>query len=122
MNLCGRKACIEQIDALEVDHVLVGELFQPAQAAQFGKTHCRQARGLDMAHVPARALDADDFDFLAEKIARLRLHAGVAATVQHEFRIGAQKPRRVGTQGEIAIDALRRVTRNERFGIGIGPA
>jgi len=65
MNLCGRKGMqqgfdrrigrrrIQQIDALEVDHVLVGELVELAQPAQFGETDGGETRWLDIAHVPA---------------------------------------------------------------------
>ena len=59
---------IHQIDALVIHHVFVGEARQREQAAQRRELHRRQARRLDVAHVPARALDADDIDGLAEQV------------------------------------------------------
>ena len=118
MNLCGRKACsrvstdglgasgIQQIDALEIDHVLVGQLVQLAQLAQRLQPHRRQAGRLDHAHVPARALDADHLHILAQLILDRGLDRGVAAAMQHQLRIAAQQPRGVGAHRQIRVDAL----------------
>jgi len=81
---------IDQIGALQPHHVLVGQRFARAQFQQRRQPHRRQAGGLDRAHVPAGALDAEHFDVFAVEIADPRLHRGIAAAVQHQARIPTQ--------------------------------
>ena len=110
-RLDGRVGCrgIEQVDALEVDHVLVGERGQRAQLPQRAELDRRQAGGLDGAHVPARALDAQHLVRLAEQVLGQRLDRRVAAAVQHQRGIAPQQPRRVGAQRDVGADALAAV-------------
>ncbi len=112
---------IEQIDALEIDHVLVGELVERAQTAQRREPHRRQPCGLDIPHVPAGTLDADDFDRVAQQVPHLRLDGGITAAVEHEPRIAAQQPRRIHAQRQIIADALGGIGCDDGFDLGVGP-
>ena len=84
-------------------------VLQRAQPAQLVQPHRGQALRLDIAHVPAAALDAQHVDIFAELIFRGGLHRCVAAAVQHQLRIAAEQPRRIGAQREIFAHALRGV-------------
>src|SRR5262249_31909938 len=106
---------------LEIDHVLIGELCELAQATERLESHRRQSLRLDVAHVPARALYTDHLDFVAKKVARARLHAGVAAALEDKLRIGAEEPCRVGAKREILVHALCGIARNEVLCFGVGP-
>ena len=57
-----RRHRIDQIGALQLHHLLVGQFFAGAELYQRREPHRRQARGLDRAHVPAGALDAEHVD------------------------------------------------------------
>ena len=111
-----RRRGVEQVEALHVDHGFVGERLERAQAPQRLELHRGHALRLDVGHVPARALDADDLVLLAEVVGGARLHRGVAAAVKHEQRVAAQEPRGVDPKREILAGALgaipcHRVTR-----------
>ena len=60
---------IEQVLALDADHVLVAQRRAGAQLAQALEPHRRHAGGLDRRHVGAGALDAQHVDRLAEQVA-----------------------------------------------------
>ncbi len=113
------RAGIEEIDALVVHHLFVRQALERAQAAKRCETDRGQAGGLDIAHVPAGAFDADDLELVTEEIVQLRFHRRIAAAVEDEARIGAEQTRRVDAQREILADALSRVTGHKipRFGI-----
>ena len=113
---------IEQIHALEIDHVLVGQLVERAQTAERRQPHGRQTGGLDVAHVPARTLDADHFDRVAEQVRHVRLDRRVAAAVQHELRIAAQKTCGVDALRQILAHAFGGVAFDEASDVGVGPA
>ena len=116
-----RRGGIQQIDALEVDHVLVGQLVQLAQLAQRLQPHRRQARRFDHAHVPARALDADHIDIFAELVFHDRLDRGIAAAMQHHFRIAAEQACGVGAHRQVFVHALGGVIGGEFLGVGVRP-
>ena len=71
----------------------------------------------DAAHVPARALDADHLHILAQHVLHHRLDGGVAAAMQHQARIAAQKARGIGAHRQIGIDALGRITGRRNSGL-----
>jgi len=79
----------------------------------------RQARGLDRAHIPTGAFDAENIDRIAVEIGEPRLHRGVAAAVQHQPRILAQQARGIDPERQIAAEIL--VAGYRRFGIAIVP-
>jgi hypothetical protein len=117
-----RRSRVQQVDALEIDHVLVAERVETTQAAQLVQPHRGQALRLDIAHVPAAALHTEHLDVLAEPIFRRGLHRGVAAAVKHQLRIGTKQPRRIGAQSEVFAHAQRRIARDEFLCLGVGPA
>ncbi len=112
---------IQQQLALGRDHVLVREALQGAQLHQGLQAHGRMAGRLDLAKVPARALDAEHLDILAEHVASPRLHRGVAAAVQHQPRVPAEQPGGVGAQGQVFADALAGVAFDGRKGVLVAP-
>ena len=63
---------------------------------------------LDRREVPARALDVEDVDGLAEHRLGLRLDARVAAAVKHEGGIAAEEARRVGPKRESSLTPAAR--------------
>ena len=113
---------IEQVDALEVHHVFIRQGIQRAQPFQRRQPHRGKAGGFDIAHVPARSLDAQDIDILAQLIADHRLDRCIAAAMQHQLRIGAQQPRGIDPQRHILIDAQGAITDNEILRFPVGPA
>src|SRR5258706_11790379 len=76
---------------------------------------------LDRREIPARSLDVKHVDGVAEHRRRLRLHARVAATVQHEGRIGSEEPRAIRAQREGLAHALISFGDHAR-GVGVVPA
>ena len=52
---------------------------------------------------------------------RACLERGVAAAVQHQFRIAAEEPRSVEAQREIAVEAGFRALRHQGVGIAVDP-
>ena len=117
-----RRRRIEQVLALDAHHLLVGERVAGAQLAQAIEPHRRQPGGLDRRHVGARALDAERLDLLAEEIGHRRLHRGVAAAVQHQLGIAAEKTRGVDAQCKVAADAVAGVAVDDRLRILVDPA
>ena len=95
------RARIQEVHALEVDHVLVGERLEAAQPAERLQLHGRQPGGLDGAHVPPRALDAQHLVRLAQEVRHPGLDRGVAAAVQDQQRVGAEEARGVGAQCQV---------------------
>ena len=65
---------------------------------RFSSRTAGRPAGSIIAHVPARALDAQDVGLLAVQIAHAGLDRGVAAAMQHELRIAAEQARRVDAQ------------------------
>jgi hypothetical protein len=115
------RGAVEEIGALRIHHVLVAEPLEPAQAPERREPHRRQAGRLDIAHVPARALDAEHLDLVAEKVAHRRLDRAVAAAMEDETGIAAQETGGVDAQRQIVRDALLAVALNEGVGVAVGP-
>ena len=101
----GRLA-VQEIAALDVDHVLVAERLQADQFLERRETNRRQAGGLDGAHVPAAAFHAQHLDRRARDVGDFGLHRGIAAAMQHQPRLAAQQPRRVDAQRQVLANAL----------------
>ena len=100
------RAGVEQVQALHIDHGLVGERIERAKLAQRLELHRGQALRLDIGHVPAGALDRDHLVLDAEIVLGARLDRGVAPAMQHEQRIAAEQARGVDAEREILGDAL----------------
>ena len=100
------RAGVKQVQALHIDHGLVGERIERAELAQRLELHRGQALRLDIGHVPARALDRDHLVLDAEIVLGARLDRGVAPAMQHEQRIAAEQARGVDAEREILGDAL----------------
>ncbi len=116
------RAGVEEIGALIAHHVFIGELVALAQLQERLQPHGGQAGRLDIAQIPAAALDAKNLDLVASKIGRFRLHGGVATPMQDEQRVLAEEPRGVNPQGEIARHALLGIARHHRLGFLVAPA
>src|SRR5262249_56070013 len=56
-----------------------------------------------------------------EKVGGERLDRGVAAAVQHQARLVAEKARRIDAQRQIRPDALRGIAIDDRLRIALGP-
>ncbi len=116
------RARIEQIGALHPHHVLVGKPGSGFHPQQRCEPHRRQPGGLDLGHVPAAALDAENLGLLAQEIGQTRLDRGVAATMEHQLRLAAQKPRGIDAQSQVGINPLLGITRHQALGLGLRPA
>ena len=112
---------IEQVLALDAHHVFVAEFFARAQLAQAVEPHRRQPGRLDIGHVGARALDADDAGGFAEQVGDGRLHRRVAAAMQHQLRIAPEQACRVHAQGDVGADAVAGVAIHRRLRVAIDP-
>ena len=97
---------IEQVQALHIDHGLVGERVERAKLPQRLELHRGQALRLDIGHVPAGALDRDHLMLNPEIVLGAGLDRGVAAAMQHEQRVAAEEPRGVDAEREILAHAL----------------
>ncbi len=131
MNLCGMKACSSaSTDGLgdagsirfarcSAHHLLVGKAFAGAQFQQRREPHRRQAGGLDRAHVPAGALDAEHLDIVAVEIGDVassprccRRHAAPAADpdpAAASYRHARPRRGRVFRSGPTAASASRSI-------------
>ena len=116
-----RRGGVDEVGALQGDHVLVGKFFQLARLEQRAHLHRWQALRLDDPHIPAAALDAQNVPFLADDIGSPRLDRGVAAAVQDKTRFAAQKPGRVDAQRQVAADAFFRIFGDQLFGLAVTP-
>src|SRR6185436_6127596 len=67
---------VEQVAAELVHHLFVGEGRKRAQAAQVLEIEGGESRRLDRVEVPARTLDVDGFDRVAEEVAVHALDRG----------------------------------------------
>ena len=65
-----RGGCLEQVRAQLVHHGLIGHRLERAQPPQRLEANGGMSRGLDGRQVPARALDVEDLDRLAEGVCR----------------------------------------------------
>jgi hypothetical protein len=70
----------------------------------------------------ARALDAQNFDLLAQKVVQLGLDRSIAAAMQHQLGLAAQKSARVDAQAEIGAEALPGVAIDDRLRVTFNPA
>ena len=115
-------AAVEQVLPLEVDHVLVGQPVEPPQPPQRIEPDRRQARRLDLRHVPPAALDAKHLDLGAEQVGRDRLDRGVAAPVQNQLRVRAEQPRRVDPERHVGVVALTGVVVHHAASVYLRPS
>ena len=86
---------IDQACALDADKLVVADLAERAQLAQWRKPHRREACEIDHCHVGASRLDAKHLDVGAKAVAHHFFQRGVAAAVQDKFRVTAEQSRRV---------------------------
>src|SRR5207253_2471381 len=78
-----RRHRVEEVGALNAYHVLVGKSGPRAQFLEGIETNCRQASRLNRGHVPTAAFHAQNFDLIAEEVARPRLHRSVPTAMKH---------------------------------------
>lgn len=112
---------VDEVGALQGNHVLVGQSVQCAGLEQRLQLDRRQALRLDDTHVPAAALDAQHVPLVADEIGRRRLARRVAAAMQDQPWLAAQQPRRVDAQRQVAADTLFCIVGNEFFGCVVVP-
>jgi hypothetical protein len=109
----------EEMDALLVDHLLVGQAGEGPQPAEPLKAHSGQPFGRDTVEVPARAFDKNRLDRLAQQVGHGRFDRGIAAAVQHQIGIAADQPGGVDAEGEVF--AGRGVAFEKGAGRFVGP-
>ena len=141
-NACGRRTCaagrraaasrptdwaprIDQVGALDAHHVLVATArrARAACAAASSRTAGRPGR-LDVAHVPAGALDAQHVDLVADAGRRMRVLTEVlpppcSTSLRIAARAAASCRRAARDRGDAASRVARRPA---RFGVAIDPA
>ena len=115
------RAGIDQIGALQRDHVLVGQAFKRPRFQKRCELDRRQARGLDHRHVPAAALDAQHVPALAQQIRDGDLARRIAAAVEDEAGIAAKQPGGVDPQRQIAADIALGIVLHQPLGVGVVP-
>ena len=116
-----RRHRIEQVGALDLHHVLVGDHGAGEQLAQRRNPDRGQAGWLDRAHVPAGALDAHDVGVVADEIWHAQLDRGIAAAMQHQARVLAEQPGRVNAQRQIGRDAGLCIAIDHRRCVAVAP-
>jgi hypothetical protein len=114
-----RSRRLDQIGALQPHHFLVGKRFSCTKFQQRCKPHRWQTRGLDRAHIPARAFDAENVNSIAVEIGDARLHRSVAATVQNQTRILTQQTRGIDPERQIAAEVC--IAGDRPIGVAIDP-
>ncbi len=100
-----RRCRIKQQPALQHHHVVVAERREFDHGLKRSQPDGRQARRFDRAHVPAAALHAQNGNLGTVHLGKRGLDGGVAAAMQHQFGIRAQKPCRVGADRQVPVDA-----------------
>ena len=111
------RARVEQVETLKIHHVFVAEPVESGEPAKRFEPHRGEAGRFDSGHVPAAALDAEHVRHIAQQVGHRRLDRGVAAAVQHEARIAAQKPRGVDPKRDILGDPVGRVSGDRGSGV-----
>ncbi len=111
----------DQAGALDTNQLVVVNFGELIQLAQRREPHRRQSGNIDHTHVGAGCLDAQYLGVLAEMIAHGLFQGGIAAAVQNQLRIAAEKPRRIDPKRKIAADAGLRALRDDRLGIAVDP-
>ena len=81
---------IDQRGTLRAHHLCVEQGHTSATDAGL-LPHRRHSRGLDVCHVPAGTLDAENIRIVADQILNPRLYRGVAAAVQDKRGIAAKQ-------------------------------
>src|SRR5690606_29594269 len=116
-------AGVEQPGPLGVDHGLVAHALELAQGPEGREPNSREPGRLDVAEVPAAALDAQDLDGLARVVDQPGLDRSIAAPVQDQARIPADQARAVHAQGEVLVAAGGPGVAGEVLGgFDVGPA
>ncbi len=113
---------VDQVGAREGDQFGVGDCLARAQRAQRTKPHGGQPRQLNLGHVGAAGLHVKDFGLFAEHVVRFCLERGVAAAMQDELAVAAEKSCRVNQQRQVAADAGFSAARDQRVGVTLDPA
>ena len=112
---------IEEVEALDIDHRLVREGGQVAQAHQGFHPDGGQAAGLDRFEIPAGALDVQHIDHSAEDIRGGGFERGVATAMHDQIGIAPDEARGVDPQRQIAGPCLWPGGGEEGLGFGIVP-
>ncbi len=86
---------VEEARAKLIDHDLVRHRGERAKLAERLEAHRGVPCGLDGAEVPARSLDVNDLDRLAQQRTRRGLDRGVAAAMEHQRRLATDEARSV---------------------------
>ena len=113
---------IDKVGALDARQLLVVDRLERARPTQRCEPHGGKTFGLDRRQVRAGGLDAQNLNLFAEAVAHTRLQRGIAAAVQHQLGVAAEKPRGVDAQRQLALDAGFGARRDERFGVTLDPA
>ena len=116
-----RRRRVEQVAALQVDHVLVGQGLDLCQPQKRIELHRGKAGRFDRPHVPAAPLHVQHVQFRSGHVPGAALDRRVAPAVHHEPRLGPQEPRRVHPQREILPDALGGVPFDELRRLALAP-
>ena len=112
---------IDQVGALNGHQLFVGDGVDRAQLTQRRKPHRRQPFRLGGCHVGAGGFDPQHLDIVAEQVAGAGLQRGVAAAVEDELWIAAEKPRGVDAKRQVALDARLGAVGDNRLGVTVDP-
>ncbi len=115
----GRR-CVEQVDALLVDHRLVAQRVEGAEFEERLQLHPGQPLRFQGIEVPAAALDVKHLDLLAHHRFGEGLDRRVAAPVKHQGGVAADQPGGVHAEGEVF--PVIPVGIDGRLGVGIFPS
>ena len=110
---------VNEICALDLQQVAVGDGGAGAQRPQRREANGGKARWLDRRHVESRALHAQRFNLGADEIGHAGFHRSVAAAVAYELCVLAEQPGRVDAQRDVAPDALAGIARDDRRGVAL---
>jgi hypothetical protein len=97
---------IEQVGALHVDHVLVGQGVEIAHLQQRLEPDPGQAGRFERVEIPAAALDVQHFLHDAEEVLALGLDRGVAAAMHDKIGICADESRGIDPERQRAVSRM----------------
>ena len=117
-----RGAGIDEVGALHVDHVLVGQGIEPAHFQKRIEPHPGQARGFERVEIPTAALDVKHRLHDAKQVRTLDLDRRVATAMHDQIWIGADDPRRIDPERQRPVRWVRSRRIDPRLGFLVIPS
>ncbi len=112
---------VEQVAALDCNHLLITEGLETGEFQQRGEPHGRQTRRLDRRHIPARALHAQHFCRLPGVIAQDGFDRRITTAMLDQARVAAEQASRICAQSQVFVGALCAIGFDRGSRVAVGP-